>query len=359
MTHQLEYLTDLGPYRIAPDAPIRVAMERLSSAPVLFKFQVVCDRAGRLLGTVTDGDVRRAILRGIGIGDPVVRCMKENPVVGRFDVAGDYTGSLNNVPSPTTFLPLVDGHGMLRSVVVRSGDRPATTALLMAGGLGTRLGARTRDRPKPLLPVGDKPILAHLLDRIEAANTTQVFISVCYLADQIRDFVSGRRNSAKIELLHEADPLGTAGAIGMLPDPMPGPFMVINGDILTQLDFHAFHEFHARHKYDATVAVAQHEVTVPYGVVRTGPDGQFQGIDEKPTLTHFVAAGIYLLSPEFRALVHKGERLDMPRLLDRGRAIGLRTGLFPIHEYWTDVGRPEDLETAQRAQLPPSLIPTS
>jgi dTDP-glucose pyrophosphorylase len=347
---QIIHLTELDAYQIGNDAPVRRAMERLNSEPALFKFQTVCDRAGRLLGTITDGDIRRAILRGASLDDPVTRCMKDKPIVGRIGADVGNAKALAEIVSQTAFLPLVDDAGVLREILVRSEERSAATALVMAGGLGKRLGERTRNKPKPLLPVGDKPILAHLLDRVEAANATRVFISVCYLADQIRDFVSGRDNNASIEILHEQAPLGTAGAIGLLPDPMPGPFMVINGDILTKLDFDAFQEFHTRHKYDATIAVAQHEVTVPYGVIRTGPEGQFYGIDEKPTLTHFVAAGIYLLSPEFRSLVRANEKIDMPALLERGRAIGLQTGLFPIHEYWTDVGRPEDLESAQRVE---------
>jgi dTDP-glucose pyrophosphorylase len=348
MTSSISRLTDLDLYCLAADAPIRKAMERLNSGPVTFKFQMVRDAAGRIVGTITDGDIRRAMLSGAGLDDSVSRCMKREPIVGRVNALTSNMKTLNEIVAQTAFLPLLDDAGVVREVLVRTAERPTTTALIMAGGLGTRLGERTRNRPKPLLPVGDRPILDHLLERIEAGNTPRIFISVCYLADQIRDFVSRRTNNAAIEILEEANPLGTAGAISLLPDPMPGPFMVVNGDILTRLDFQAFQEFHDRHKYDATVAVAQYEVTVPYGVIRTGPDGQFQGVDEKPTLSHFVAAGIYLLSTEFRALVRANEKLDMPMLLERGRSLGLQVGLFPVHEYWTDVGRPEDLENAQR-----------
>ena len=344
---QVARITDLDVYRILPDTALRTVMERLNSAELLYKCLLVSDAHGRLLGTVTDGDIRRGILRGVGLSDPVAQCMRDQPIVGRVGADAENQEKLRDFVAHIAFLPVVDANRMVREVIVWTQDRPDVIALVMAGGLGKRLGERTRTRPKPLLPVGGKPILGHILDRVESASIVQVYVSAYYLADQICEFVAGRRGSAAIEILRETDPLGTAGAIGLLPDPMTRPFMVINGDILTKLDFHALREFHQRHGKDATIAVAQHEVTVPFGVVRTGPDGQFHGIDEKPTLTHFVAAGIYLLSPEYRSLVAAGEHLDMPVLLERGRSIGLQAGLFPIHEYWTDVGRPEDLETAR------------
>lgn len=349
MSVRVSKLIALEPYVLAADAPLRMAIERLTVAAE-HKFQIVCDERGRLIGTVTDGDIRRALLRGIGLGDPVSRCMQQNPTTGRVDAESRNRVILRAVGAQTAFLPLLDSSGVLRGVLVRGTNQPETVALVMAGGFGRRLGERTKDTPKPLIKVGEKPILEHILDKLEGAGARQIYISVHYLAERIFEFVAARPSPARIDLLRESKPLGTAGAIGLLPDPMPAPFVIINGDILTNVDFVAMHDFHVRHGYDATLAVAHHDVTVPYGVVRMDDEGHFHGIDEKPTLTHFVAAGIYLLSPEFRSLVRKGDTIDMPELLERGRTIGLKTGLFPIHEYWTDVGRPEDLENARRIE---------
>jgi dTDP-glucose pyrophosphorylase len=333
---------------------MREALERLNSGDLAYKFILVCE-AGKLNGTVTDGDIRRALLRGVRIGDPVSQCMKYDPVVGHVSREADSMRMMREVASLRAFLPVVDDAGIVQFVLVGREEGLPGTALIMAGGMGKRLGERTRNIPKPLLPVSGKPILGHILDRLENANVGSIYVSTNYLADKIDAFVATRAGHVPIELLTEREPLGTAGSIGLLPDPMPAPFIVINGDILTKLDFAVFQDFHSRHKNDATIAVAQHQVTVPYGVIRIDDEGQFFGIDEKPTLTQFVAAGIYLLSPEFRALIRSGERLDMPELIERGRRIGLKFGLFPIHEYWTDIGRPEDLENAQLAGVLGSL----
>jgi dTDP-glucose pyrophosphorylase len=339
-------IADLANNVAPPSASMRAIMEQLNSGAVEYKFMLVCSE-GHLLGTVTDGDIRRALLRGVSMDDAVGACMKERPLVGKVGCDAENLVLLNDVAAARAFLPIIDADGRVEAVLVNRGKQPNAVALIMAGGLGKRLGERTRHTPKPLLPVGGKPILGHILDRIESANIESIYISTHYLADKITDYLASRKGRLSVEVLREDEPLGTAGSIGLLPDSMPRPLLVINGDIVTNLDFPAFQDFHLRHKNDATIAVAQHQVTIPFGIVRTSADGQFFGIDEKPTLTHFVSAGIYLLSPEFRSLTRASELIDMPALLERGRQIGLSVGLFPIHEYWTDVGRPEDLENAQ------------
>ena len=159
--------------------------------------------------------------------------------------------------------------------------------------------------------------------------------------------MGARTSKADIGLIRESQPLGTAGALGLVPETLDEPILVLNGDVLTKTDFVALDAFHRQHGYDATIAVARHSVEIPYGIVRHDDGGAFRGIDEKPVLRNFVAAGIYYLSPAFVGLVAPNEATSMPALLNDGHRIGMRIGLFPIHEYWADIGRPEDLDAGR------------
>ena len=214
------------------------------------------------------------------------------------------------------------------------------------GDVGRRLGDQTRETPKPLLPVGGRPILDHVLANLEGCGVRDIYVSVHYHAHQISRYVETRANNADIHMVEETEPLGTAGALGRIDTDGHAPILVINGDVITDVDLVALHDFHVRDALDATIGVARYDVEVPFGVVRRGADGLFAGIDEKPRISNFVAAGVYYLSPGVAALVAKDLPLDMPELLNRSRGLGHKIGIFPIHEYWTDVGRPADLEAA-------------
>jgi dTDP-glucose pyrophosphorylase len=332
-----------------PDATLRDVLARIDqSSPHLF--QLVVDKAGMLLGTVTDGDVRRAMLRGAKLEDCVRDWMHVSPMTGLVGQPEDNLRKLQSVRSSRAFLPILDGHGVVTEIQVRGRQREGgiSSALVMAGGRGTRLGSLTQNVPKPLLPVHGRPILDHVLARIEEADATRVFISVHHFSDQIKSFIAARPNRQPVEFIEESSPLGTAGALTMMRGiHQESPVLVVNGDVITSVDFTKVHDFHCRHGLDATVCVAQHDIDVPFGVVRYGEDGLFEAIDEKPRISHFIAAGVYYLSPEMIALVPSGRPIDMPELLGIGRKIGLRIGLFPIHEYWRDLGRPGDLDAAQ------------
>lgn len=328
--------------------PVREVLERLNAVQGLA--QIVVDDNGILLGVVTDGDVRRGFLDGHDLTSPVAAVMNPKPIVG---LIGDHAANrllLRQTPSRRPFLPIVDKVGAFAGVIIGNGiERAGTTvALVMAGGFGSRLGERTRETPKPLLHVAGRPILDHVLSRLEEGGIRRIFISAHYLAEQIVAFAKDRCSSSSLNVLNEREKLGTAGAIGLLPPDISGFVIVMNGDVVSGVDVGAINEFVERHALDGAIAVARHEVAIPFGVIRHDADGHFVGIDEKPTLSHFVAAGIYVLGPEVRALVVKGEALDMPELLNLAKQAGLRIGLFPIHEYWRDVGHPGDLEAADR-----------
>lgn len=335
-------LKDIQANLRAPDAPLGAVMQAFNQ--LAHPFAVVVDAAGRPVGTITDGDVRRAVLKGATLATPVDQVMNRNPLIGRLENAALCQQLLERV----SFLPVVGADGVIVEIWFVVGQESRIgAALVMAGGFGRRLGSRTQNDPKPLLAVGDKPILEHILSRLEASGIRNIFIATHYLADRIKSFIDSR-DGLLPQLIHEENSLGTAGALSLLPEPIDGPVLVINGDVLTKLDLEALDGYHHTHGHDGTIAVSPYRVPVPYGVIQQDESGVFQRIDEKPTFTYFVAAGIYLLEPEFCRLVPPETRIDMPELLNLGRNAGLKIGLFPIHEYWIDVGRPDDLDAANR-----------
>lgn len=308
-------------------------------------FQIVLSDDGRVLGTITDGDVRRAMLRGAVMSATVDTCMQTAPILG---CSGEDAANLA-LFRRAWFLPVVDAAGRLDHILAQQRlTQPLNYALLMAGGFGRRLGDLTRGMPKPLLTVGGRPILDRILEQLEASGVSSVHIAVHYEAEQIKNFIAQRRNLAQITFIDEIEPLGTAGALARLAGKVDEPLLIVNGDVLSQVDLGAMCEFNSRHGYDGTIAVSRYEVQIPYGVIRQNAEGAFAAIEEKPQLNHFIAAGLYYLSPEFVALTPRGRPVDMPELLTLGASAGLRIGLFPVHEYWKDVGQPNDLAAAHR-----------
>lgn len=327
-----------------PTASVREVIQRIDqSTPNLF--QIVVDSDNRLLGTVTDGDIRRGILNGCVFEDPIERCMHVEATVGR---AGDEAGAMKAAMNQR-FLPVCDAEDRLVHILLRRKNIGAIhRAVVMAGGFGKRMGERTQKTPKPLLSVGGAPILGRILDQLEAAEVERIEISVHYLADQIEAFIAARENNAQIDFVREIEPMGTAGALSLIREPIAHPVLVMNGDVLTQVDLAALDEFHHAHDFDATIATTTHETKIPFGVIKRDASGLFAGIDEKPVMKHFVSAGIYYLAPVILSLIPSGRAIDMPELLEIAARQGLRIGLFPVHEYWADLGRPADFDEADR-----------
>jgi dTDP-glucose pyrophosphorylase len=327
-----------------PDLPIHDVLARINASSVHL-FQLVVDEQRRLLGTITDGDVRRAILRGVTLSDPARECMHRESKTGR---PGDDAGN-RPLLREARFLPILDNDGRLLEIL--ASEKPNGTlggALVMAGGYGRRLGARTKEVPKPLLCVGGRPILDRVLEQLEDAGCKNIHIAVHFLAEKIEHFIEQRANRAGIHIIREQEPLGTAGALGLLPSPVRDEIMLVNGDVVTQVDYRALREFHLTHDLDATIGVSRYDMHIPYGVVSHDDRGLFQGIVEKPTFSKFVAAGMYYLGAPFLAHVPQGRASDMPEILDVAHRAGLRIGVFPVHEYWVDIGRPDDLALAEQ-----------
>ena len=327
------------------------AIEALNKMPAPNIFLIVIDQNRHVVGTLTDGDVRRAFLKGKRPDAPILDCVGVASKLGIQNQNSLNDALLHGLKARPQFLPVVDEDGVLVDILTSEADTTdRALGFVMAGGKGTRLGDLTKNKPKPLMEVDDKPILGHVLDRLEEANVSKTFISVNYLSEQISHFVKQRTNMTSIELVHEDGPLGTAGAIGLVSERINLPVIVLNGDIITNLNVRALIDAHARSGNGVTIAVTRHDVEIPFGVVRHTEEGVFLGIDEKPTMSQFVAAGVYVLSPEVCALIPKGRRADMPDIINVAKELGLGIGIFPIHEYWIDIGRPQDLQIARNGE---------
>jgi NDP-sugar pyrophosphorylase family protein len=222
--------------------------------------------------------------------------------------------------------------------------------VIMAGGAGTRLRPHTENCPKPMLPVGGKPILEHIIERARGEGFKRFVLAIHYLGDMIEHhFGDGSRLQVEIEYLREPLPLGTVGAISLLGRRPDGPFLVSNGDVLTDIRYGELLEFHLRHRAAATMAVRLHEWQHPFGVVRTnGVD--IVGFEEKPISRSHINAGIYVLDPDALDAMKPGEHCNMPTLFSRLQDRAKRTIVYPMHEPWLDVGRPDDLDRAHEEQ---------
>lgn len=305
---------------------------------------------GRLCGTVTDGDVRRALLRGLNLQGRVDDIMFRSPMVAPPEVGREMVLQLMRA-NKIHQLPVVDAEHRVVGLHVWdeiiAPSRRDNMMVIMAGGLGKRLRPFTEDCPKPMLPVAGKPMLEHIIDRARAEGFSRFVLSVHYLGHMVEEyFGNGDRWQISIDYLREDSPLGTAGAISLL-NPQPDlPFLVTNGDVLTDINYAEMLDFHMHHGALATMAVRQHEWQHPFGVVRT-KGIEIVGFEEKPIHRTHVNAGIYVLDPEALSVLTKGEACDMPTLFERLQNQGKSTIAYPMHEPWLDVGRPDDLERAR------------
>lgn len=333
---------------IGPTSTIREAVETLDRAAM--QVAVVVDEEGRLRGVVTDGDVRRGMLKGLKLDEPVAAVMNARPTCASPSETRETLLALMQ-SKKVHQIPVVDDEGRLVGLEVMDEilsvqPRP-NTVLLMAGGLGTRLRPLTENRPKPLLKVGDKPILETILEKCKGYGLTRFAISVNYKAEMIEEyFGDGRERGVQITYLREPERRGTAGALALL-DPRPrDPIVVMNGDLITDLNLSHLLDFHHRQGSTATMCVREHEFTVPYGVVEL--DGhRILSLHEKPKQNFFVNAGVYVIDPSVIDRV-PSSYCDMTDIFEDLIDAGEDTAVFPVREYWLDIGRPEDYERANR-----------
>ena len=315
------------------------------------RIALVADKFGMLLGTVTDGDIRRALINQLTMESSVSLIMNGNPITVDDKVKNKDILSLMSDKS-LLHMPIIDKDGILCGLetlqhLIESPiyDNPI---FLMAGGFGTRLHPLTKDTPKPLLKVGNKPILEMIIEQFINYGFHNFYISTHFKSEQIRDyFKDGELHNISIKYVHEDSPLGTAGSLGLLPDDLPDlPIIVMNGDLLTKVDFKNLFNFHCEHNSEATMCVREYDFQVPYGVVEID-NYNIKEIKEKPVHRFFVNAGIYVLN---RSLINKVDGkscLDMTDFLEKELNNG-GVNAFPIHEYWLDIGQMEEYEKANR-----------
>ena len=315
---------------------------------------LIIDGNSRLMGTVTDGDIRRAVLKEIPLCEPVTKIMNINPTIARH---GDSQESILITMKLTghRHIPVLDADDQVVHVAIMDemiqAEELENPVVIMAGGLGSRLRPLTNDCPKPLLRIGDKPILETIIENCRSYGFRKIFLSINYKAEMIKcHFGDGSQWGISIQYLEEEKKLGTAGALSLLPEMPAKPIVVMNGDLLTKVNFLHLLNFHKQHQAKATMCVREFEMQVPYGVVEV-QEQRISRITEKPSKRFLVNAGIYILEPETLQLIPKNTLFDMPDLFNWLVERGLSTSAFPVREYWIDVGQMPDFEKAN-AEFP-------
>ncbi len=331
---------------VSPQATIKETLAVMDKAAL--QIALVVDEAGHLLGTVTDGDIRRGLLAGKMLTSPIGEVMHLTPKVGH--QGESVTLWQKQIQQyQLRHLPIVDAEGKMVGLFYEKPEPLSLSnpVILMLGGLGTRLRPLTENMPKPLLPVGNQPILETIVKHIAQQGFERFYFCINYLGEQIRDyFGDGSKYGIQIEYIEEQERMGTAGALSLLPEAPQEDFIVMNGDLLTKVDLKALLDFHQKHQNIVTACVREYAQQVPYGVVEM-EDHRVTQLVEKPVYRYFVNGGIYALSPAALRFVPDQQFYDMPTLIEQALAEQLPVGGFPITEYWMDIGQLPDYQQAQ------------
>lgn len=315
---------------------------------------IVVDNNNKLVGTVTDGDVRRGLIREVSLHESIAKIMNKTPIYVDSSTPLFKIKQLMN-EKKLRHIPILNEQKELIDIkliddFLKQGVNNHTV-VLMAGGLGTRLRPLTDNCPKPLLKVGDKPILEIILQNFIEQGFHDFVISVNYKKEMIEEyFGDGSKWSVSIRYLYEDKRMGTAGALDMFQPVNDLPIIVMNGDLLTKLDFQQLLAFHEEHQADATMCVRQYEYQVPYGVIKT-ETYKLVEIEEKPIQQFFVNAGIYVLNPQVLKYIPKDTFYDMPELFESLVSLKKTSVVFPVREFWLDIGRKEDFQKAEELFL--------
>lgn len=332
---------------IKPEDTIITALEVIDRGAL--QIALVVNEIGQLTGTVTDGNIRRGILKGIGLDQSVELIMNPNPVYISDKASHQQVLALMR-QTKLRHIPTVDDQGVLTGLYTLEEllvqDKKDNLVVLMAGGLGTRLHPLTISCPKPLLYIGDKPILERILESFVEQGFYKFIISINYRGEMIENhFGNGADWSVNIEYVREQSRLGTAGALSLIKQNINKPIIVMNGDILTKVDFGELLQFHQEAQALATMCVREYTTEIPYGVVEI-TNNSLTNIVEKPVSKCFTNAGIYVLNPEILSYIPENSYYDMPDLFNSLIARKEKTAAFLIHDYWIDIGRMDDYERA-------------
>ena len=333
--------------KLKQNATIKEALGIIDSGAM--QIALVVDDNDKLIGTLTDGDIRRGILRGLDLDSSIETIVFKEPAVAKISSTKEEILKIA-LSKKLHQIPIVDDNGIvldLKEIEELVGPKIKTNrVILMVGGLGTRLRPLTQDTPKPMLKVGNKPILQMIVERFAEYGFVNITMCVNFNASIIRDyFGDGKEFGVNIDYVLEQKRMGTAGALSLLKERPSEPFFVMNGDLLTNVNFEHIFNYHMLNKATATMCVREYDYEVPYGVVKMN-DNKIIEIAEKPVQKFFVSAGIYMLSPEILDLIPQDEFYDMPTLFEKLIRLSKNVISFPIREYWLDIGRMEEYQRA-------------
>ena len=328
------------------DASISDAINILNETGL--KIVLVVSNDGFLEGIISDGDIRRGLLRGINISDSIKEVIHSDPLTVPISMKKEIVINLM-VTNKIQQIPIVGDGNLLvgihswNDLYVESPH--SNIIVIMAGGMGTRLSPETQNRPKPLLEISGKPILEHIIENAKADGFTNFIIAIYHLGHMIENyFGDGSKFGVNIKYFKEPNPLGTAGALSLFDSIPDKPFIVTNGDIITDTKYSKLLDFHIQNNAVATMGINFHELKNPFGIVYT--DGiDIVGYEEKPTSLSRINAGVYVLNPTCVNFLPKNSRIDMPDLFESLIKNNEKVIAFPIHEYWMDIGRPADLKS--------------
>jgi dTDP-glucose pyrophosphorylase/CBS domain-containing protein len=344
----------VGDFCVRPDATIEAAMVTIDRDGE--GIALVTTDEGILLGTLTDGDIRRGLLHGVDMKDSVAELLAAKakttlsmPVTIRSGATDEELLVLMNERGVRHIPILNDGGQVVDLALMRTLVRDqvlTVTGVVMAGGAGQRMRPLTLDTPKPMLRVGEKPLMERIVEQMRDAGIGRICVTTHYKPEPITEhFGDGSRFGVTIDYINEHQPLGTAGALRAL-EASDTPLLVMNGDIFAEIDFRVMLEYHRDSKADITVGVRKYETVLPFGVIEcTG--SQVVSIVEKPRREVLINAGIYLVEPSILPMIPSGQRYDMTDLIRAALAADRHVEAFPIREFWLDVGRPEDYKRAQ------------
>lgn len=335
--------------QVSPDEAIVHALEQMDRTAR--QILLVTDEDGRLLGTVTDGDVRRALLDGINLREPISRIMNRRPKTLPAGVGAEAARQLM-IEHGIRHIPYLDDQGrvvglmMWQDLFVSKAEARPESVVIMAGGKGTRLDPFTKILPKPMIPLRDKPMIEVIMERFYRQGFDRFILCLGYKAEIVRLYFNGSSQPYSVDFVQEDEPLGTAGALSMLTERLRETFLLTNCDIIAELDYAHLLEYHREQGYALTIVGALKEFIVPYGVLR--PENNHFEIEEKPNFHFLVNTGLYVLEPAVLSLVGKGKPLDMPDLITAAQTNGFDVGVYPHHGRWFDVGQWDEYQQTLR-----------
>jgi len=332
---------------VGPDITIKQAMKKLDQTAE--KCLLIVDSENRLLGTLTDGDLRRAILNGSAFSNAIEEVYNKNPIVADLETSKEELKGLF-LKNKIDLIPVIDTSSNLNGYKTwedtfgngssRNGDNLDVPVVIMAGGKGTRLEPFTKVLPKPLVPINEKPIIEHIIDRFTDIGSRNFYLTVNYKGRILKAYFEELAPKYSVSFIDEPQPLGTAGSLKFLSGAFTSPFFVTNCDIIIKADYRELYRFHKENKFDITLVASTKEYIIPYGTCELNGDGHLSHINEKPIYDFLINTGLYVVNPDILGLIPENQFFHITHLIELAKDSGMKVGVYPIDEdAWVDVGQ--------------------